>query len=161
MTIALIFAINHNNVIGDRGKLPWHLSNDLKRFKEITTGGTVVMGRKTFESIGKPLPKRRNIVLSRDSNYKHDGIEVLHSIDDIENISKNETVFIIGGAEIYRMFENVSDVLYITVVDSDMEGDTKFYINLNNGWRLIEEIDGFKDEKNEYNYKFLKYERKK
>lgn len=119
------------------------------------------MGRKTFESIGKPLPKRRNIVLSRDSNYKHDGIEVLHSIDDIENISKNETVFIIGGAEIYRMFENVSDVLYITVVDSDMEGDTKFYINLNNGWRLIEEIDGFKDEKNEYNYKFLKYERKK
>ena len=122
-----IVAMTQNRVIGKDGDLPWHLPEDLKFFKKTTSGHPIVMGRKTYESIGRPLPKRQNIVLTRDREWSAEGVDVIHSPEDIEklNLDKSE-VFIIGGAEIYKLFLNYMDELIITHVKGVYEGDTYF-----------------------------------
>lgn len=133
MRIAMIWAMAENRVIGRNNKLPWHLPNDLKYFKQLTTGKPVIMGRKTYDSIGKPLPNRVNIVVTRDGNFQADGIKVVHDLPsaielaDAEClISGADEVIIMGGAEIYKLGLPYADRLYITFVHSEVEGDAYF-----------------------------------
>ncbi|MDD4530226.1 MAG: dihydrofolate reductase [Candidatus Gracilibacteria bacterium] len=125
----IIVGMSKNRTIGKNGKLPWHIPEDLKSFKEITTGGTIVMGRKTYESIGKPLPNRRNIILS---SQKIDGLETYASIEEmlekLENENIVEKIFIIGGTQIYQTFlnKNLVDYIYLSLIPGEFEGDTYF-----------------------------------
>lgn len=154
--INIIAAISKNNVLGKDNKLLWHLPNDLKYFKKITTGKTVVMGRKTFESIGKPLPNRRNIVVS-NRNLNIENVEIVNNIKDI--ISLNDDIFIIGGGEIYKSTINLADKLYITLIDFEFSGDVYFPdIDLTK-WKITNKEYHQKDEKNKYDYTFIIYER--
>lgn len=155
--IALVSAVAKNGVIGDKNNLPWYLPEDLKRFKEITAGKTVLMGRKTFESIisrlGKPLPNRTNIVITRDSNYKApEGAIVQTDIKSALREHAQKDIFIIGGGEIYKQTIDLADTLYITHIDKDIEGDTKFPEIDNSKWKLESE------EKHE-GYSFAVYKR--
>lgn len=129
MTLIIIAALNSKRVIGKDGKVPWNIPEDLKRFKMLTTGHTVVMGRKTFETLGGPLPHRRNIVLSRTliGTRLPEPVEVYPAIDAaLAHLPSNESVFIIGGGEIYRQFLTAADELMLTVVHNDAEGDAFF-----------------------------------
>ena len=127
--INIIVAMNKDGIIGLNNDLPWKLSQDLKYFKNATSNSTVVMGRKTYESIGKPLPNRKNIVLTRDTNLKIEGVEICHSVLDILKRSYeyiNENIFIIGGSEIYKLFLPYVNKMYITMINEEVEGDTYF-----------------------------------
>ena len=118
-----IVAMDRNRAIGKGGTLPWHFPEDLKFFKETTSGGTILMGRKTFDSIGKPLPKRRNLVLSR-SMEPREGVEIIRSLEELGSLFQPEDqVFVIGGAEVFKMLLPGLDALYVTHVDGDYEGD--------------------------------------
>jgi dihydrofolate reductase len=123
--INIIVAMSKNRVIGNANTLIWHLPEDLRRFKQLTTGNTIVMGRKTYESIGKPLPNRRSIIITRDTNYKVDGCEVVNSLEEALELSNNNC-FIIGGGEIYKQSLKIADRIYLTLVHKDFEGDTTF-----------------------------------
>lgn len=124
MKLAIIAAIANNRVIGREGKLPWHISEDLKRFKRLTTGHAVLMGRKTYESLGRPLANRRNVVVT---SAPIAGVECYHSIADaLAAVENQETVFIIGGAQLYSHLFTKADLLYLTFVDRDVEGDVLF-----------------------------------
>jgi len=126
--INLIAAIDDKRGIGSKGKLPWHLSEDLIRFKEITKGYAIIMGRNTFESIGKPLPDRRNIVITQDPNFNVADVTVVNSIDDALDVAKSDSgeVFIIGGAQIFVQTIDLADKLYLTQVEGDFNCDTFF-----------------------------------
>jgi len=126
--ISIICAIGKNNEIGFQNKLLWDIPDDMKHFKDITTGHTVVMGQKTFESIGKPLPKRHNIIVTLDKNYKNPDCEVCYSLENVlrEGKNKPEEIFIIGGGQIYRQSLPYADKLYLTIVDDSPEADTYF-----------------------------------
>ena len=129
MRISIIAAMAENGVIGRGGELPWHLTADLKRFKRLTTGHTIVMGRKTWESIGRPLADRRMVVVTRQSEYHADGIEVVSSLDEALALARTagaDEAFVIGGAEIYSLALPLADRLYITLVLAEVDGDTKF-----------------------------------
>ena len=155
--INIIVAYDKNLAIGKDNTLVWRQSADLKRFKELTTGHTVVMGRKTYESIGKPLPNRRNIVITRQ-DIKIDGIEIVNSIEDIKNIK--EDIFIIGGGEIYEKFIIFADRLYVTEIDCEIDADTWFpKIDLNL-WEIDSVEKHLSDAKNEFNYNFVNYLKK-
>jgi dihydrofolate reductase len=155
--IKLIVAISKNRVIGDSNKLIWNLPADLKRFKEITTGHSIVMGRKTYESIGRPLPNRRNIIITRDNTYQVEGCEIVNSIEEALLLT-NSDCFIIGGGEIYKQSLHLVDKIYMTLVDEDFEGDTTFP-ELDKSWYVSNQEDFSKDEKNPHNYSFIIYER--
>ena len=159
MSIRLICAISKNNVIGNENKLPWNISEDLKRFKELTSENIIVMGRKTYESIGRPLPKRKNIVLSRNKNLKIQGVEVMNSIEsviDSYNLQEKD-LYVIGGTFIYELFLEHCDYLHITNVERDYDGDAYFpEINWAN-WKLIDEINSYDDfEKTEFFFRDYK-----
>ena len=125
--INMIVATSKNNQIGINNTLPWHISEDLKYFRNTTSGKTVLMGRKTFESIGRALPNRRNIVLTRDTEFSYKDVETVHSLDKALKLCEQDgDVFIIGGGEIYATFLPYADYLYITLVDKVIEGDTSF-----------------------------------
>ncbi len=127
--ISMIGAVAKNLAIGKNNRLLWHIPEDLKRFKELTNGHAIIMGSKTFESLGRPLPHRTNIVIAKDANYKADGCTVVHSLDEaIIEAKKNEPdeIFIIGGGSIYAQFLPRADKLYITLVDKEYEADTFF-----------------------------------
>ncbi len=125
--INIIAAVSKNDVIGDNNSLIWNIPEDMKRFKSITTGKTVVMGRKTYESIGKVLPNRRNIIISRNSDYSVDNAEIVNSLEDALSIcSKNEEIYVIGGGEIYNQTIDIADNIYLTYIDKEFSGDTKF-----------------------------------
>ncbi|MFH1263766.1 MAG: dihydrofolate reductase [Pseudomonadota bacterium] len=127
MTISILVAMAKNRVIGAKGHLPWHISEDLKRFKKLTTGHAIVMGRKTFDSIRTPLPNRRNIVISRNPILRIPGVEIAHTWEEALQLCKGETeVFAVGGAEIYRLALPSADRLYLTLVEKDYQGDTFF-----------------------------------
>jgi dihydrofolate reductase len=127
MKLSLIVAMAENRTIGLNKEMPWHLSADLKKFKKITMGHPIIMGRKTFESIGKPLPGRKNIIISRNSNYLQEGCEVFNSLDSaLESCSKEEEIFVIGGATLYESILEKSDRLYITEIKKSFAGDTWF-----------------------------------
>ncbi len=158
--ISLIVAMSQNRVIGREGQIPWHLSEDLKRFKQITMGHPVVMGRKTFESIGKPLPGRENIVLTRDPHFNPPGVTLIHAVDEILNM--NGEIFVIGGAEIYKQFLPQSDKIYLTLIDDEFDGDAFFpEIDWENDFQIIEKSEILYSEKDHLPYQFVTAVRKK
>jgi len=160
MITSIIVAIAKNNAIGKDNKLLWYLPNDLKHFKDVTTGHTVIMGRKTFDSVGKPLPKRRNIVITRQ-DITIEGCEVVKSIEAALALCAGEDeVFIVGGAEIYRQAIPLTNRIYLTVIDHYFDGDT-FFPELNaNEWEEKERENFEPDDKNKYYYSFITLERR-
>ena len=161
---SIIVAIANKNIIGGDNKLLWHISEDLKRFKSITTGHTIVMGRKTFESFPKPLPNRHHVVLTRDKNYKVDSDQVT-VINDIETVMKTyensgSEIFIIGGGEIYNLFLPYCNKLYLTKIKEDFEGDTYFPEINYNEWTITESSEDYIDSKNNLSYQFINLCRK-
>ncbi len=154
--INLIACMGKNRVIGKGNQMPWHLPADLKYLKKTTLGHTVVMGRKTFESIGKPLPGRKNVILTRDEHFEATGCEVLHSIDEI--LSRNEELYILGGANIYEQFMPFADRLYITRIEQEFEGDA-FFPEIDESWAEVSKDKGIQDEKNPYEYYFIVYKK--
>jgi dihydrofolate reductase len=161
MILSLIAAIGKNNELGKDNKLLWDLPADMRHFRETTSGHPVVMGRKTFESIGRPLPKRRNIVITRDSSYSREGIEVVHSIEEAIALFKEipEEVFIIGGAEIYKQSLPFANRLYITRVESNFDADA-FFPEIGPEWQETFRDDHISDESHAFPYSFLIYEKK-
>lgn len=159
--LSFIVAMDENGVIGKDNDLPWYLPNDLKYFKEVTSGHNIIMGRKTFESIGRPLPNRKNIILTRDESYQADGCVVVHSMKELEPYLQEDEVFLIGGAELFNIALPRADRLYITRIHDTFEGDTYFpNIDLTK-WELIEQTPGKTDERNLHDHTFLIYERKR
>jgi len=160
--ISLIWAMDENRVIGYRNQLPWRLPEDLKFFKRVTMGHPIMMGRKTFESIGKPLPGRENIIVTRDESYQKEGCAVMNSIEDFMSYAKGkeEEIFVIGGAEIFKEVLPEADKLYLTMIHHQFEGDTFFPVFDIEKWELESREIGPKDEKNPYDYEFLIYKRK-
>ena len=157
MIISMIAAMANNRVIGLDNKMPWHLPADLQHFKAVTTGKPVIMGRKTFESIGRPLPGRRNIIITRNSEYTAQGIEVVTTPDAaLELVATAEEVMIIGGGNIYEQFLPKAERLYLTFIDLDVKGDTQFpdYNKVAN-WYVKEEQENHPDDKNLSSYKFV------
>jgi dihydrofolate reductase len=164
MTLSLIVIVSSNNVIGRDNKLPWHMPADLKRFKNLTMGHHVLMGRRTFDEIRKPLPGRVNVIITRDPHFAAEGVALSRSID--EAINKAEAagdleVFLIGGGEIFNQVMHRADRMYMTRIHADIEGDTYFpdFDDVNE-WKLIEAEHFEADEKNAYPYSFLTYERR-
>lgn len=149
--------MSKNRVIGDSNSLIWSLPNDLKRFKQLTTGQTVIMGRKTYESIGRPLPNRRNIIITRDENYEAIGCEIVNSLEEALLLS-GEDCFIIGGGEIYKQSLPIADKIYLTLIQEDFQGDTSFP-ELGDEWVKISREDHESDEKNPHKYSFIEYEK--
>ena len=149
--------MSKNRVIGNNNELIWKLSSDLKRFKELTTGHPVVMGRKTYESIGRPLPNRRNIIITRNSEYEIEGCETVSSLEEALLLT-GSNCFIIGGGEIYKQSLELADKIYLTLVHHEFEGDTQFP-ELGTEWATIDTKDFTADEKNQYDYSFIEYER--
>jgi len=154
--ISAIVAMGENRVIGAKNQLPWHLPADLAHFKTITTGHPILMGRKTYESIGKPLPNRTNIILTRDPNYQVDGCLVVSSVDEaIAQTPADTEIFIIGGAEIYQQFLSHIQRLYLTIVHQEFDGDV-FFPKMNmDEWKEISREAHTADERNVYAYSFL------
>ncbi|AMR34521.1 dihydrofolate reductase [Mucilaginibacter sp. PAMC 26640] len=158
--ISIIVAIGENYAIGKNNQLLWHMPNDLKHFKEITSGHTVIMGRKTFDSVGKPLPKRRNIVVTRQ-DIEITGCEVVKSIDEgLKLCAQDEEVFIIGGAEIYRQAMEKTDRIYLTIIHKDFEADTFFPEIDHSQWNEVNRENFDADEKNPIPYAFIELERR-
>lgn len=160
MQLSIIVAMDRNRVIGRGDTLPWHISSDLKNFKKITMGNPIIMGRKTHESIGRPLPGRENIILTRDKNYSSEGCTVLHSMDEIfEHCKDVDEVMITGGSEIYKLSLEKATRLYLTEVHTEIEGDTFFPEFDRNEWKELSREDHSSDEKNEFDYSFVLLER--
>ncbi len=160
MQISIIAGMADDRLIGVDNKLPWHLSADLQRFKAITMGKPIIMGRKTHESIGKPLPGRRNIVITHDKSFKSVGCEVYHSLQEaFEALKEYAEVMIIGGAEIYKQTLPLANKMYLTFIHHYFEGD-KYFPKWNaEEWREVEHTDYAADEKNPYPYSFVVMER--
>jgi dihydrofolate reductase len=159
MDISIIVAVAENGVIGKDNQLLWRLSEDLKLFKKRTSHHVVIMGRKTYDSIGKPLPNRLNIVVSRSKDLKIEGCTVVNTLQDAIEIAKNESdkdeVFIIGGEKIYNLAESLATKLYLTKVHASLEGDAFFNLKPYENWRTISSVSYSKDEKNEYAFEVL------
>lgn len=162
MSLSIIAAMDQNQLIGEQGKIPWDLPADFKYFKETTMGAPVIMGRKTFESIGFPLPGRKNIILTRNKDYAAEGCEIVHSQAEIldEFLEKKEEAFIIGGAEIYKQFLPYSDKLYLTIIDHQFSGDTYFPEIDWEKWEEVSKKKGTTNSNNPYSYSYYVYQRK-
>jgi dihydrofolate reductase len=159
--ITIIAAIAKNNALGKNNQLIWHLPADLIRFKKTTLHHYVIMGRKTFESLNKPLPNRTTVIVTRNKKYKADGCIVVHSLKDALEVSKNEeNVFILGGAKIYEQAIKFADVLDITLVHHTFEADAFFPEIDKTIWKENSRQDFKADEKNKYDYSFVTYTRK-
>lgn len=153
--------MGEKNEIGFENQLLWHLPKDLKHFKDLTSGHPIIMGRKTYESIGKPLPNRTNIVVSRQKDWFEEGILIVGSIKEAVKFAKkiDEEVFIIGGGNIYAQTMDVVDRLEVTLVKADLEADTYFPKIDPKVWRKVDEVCHEKDEKNQYDFCFQTYEK--
>jgi dihydrofolate reductase len=161
--VKIIVACDENRVIGKNNSLIWHLPADLKRFKLLTTGKIIIMGRKTFDSIGKPLPNRISLVVTRQKDYHVDGVEVAHSLEEAILKAKSlrkEDIFIIGGAEIYQLAMSIADQILLTRLHDVFEGDAYFPEIPATDWEVIENEKGETDEKNPFQYSFVTYQRK-
>ena len=157
----MIAAVAENNALGKNNELVWHLPNDFKRFKELTTGHHIIMGRKTFESFPKPLPNRTHIVITRQENYQPEGCIVVNSIEKaIELCPENEDSYIIGGGEIYNLGMQYTDIIEITKVHNTFEADAFFPKISDSDWQLVESEENFKDEKHLYDYTYETYIRR-
>lgn len=161
--ISLVVAAATNNAIGKEGKLPWYLPNDMKHFKNVTWGMPVIMGRKTFDSLGKSLAGRKNIVITRHPQWKAAGVVVVKSIDNALFVAKEtdaKEVMVIGGGEIYKTFFDKAKRIYLTRVEAEPEADTFFPVLNPKEWSLTSQQNYEADEKNAYNYSFQIWERK-
>ena len=162
MILSIIVAAAENRVIGRDNGLVWRMSSDLKHFKALTTGHSIIMGRRTFESVGRALPNRRNIVITRNANYVAEGCEVVHSVEKaLELTREEEEVFVTGGGTIYEYLWKQADRLYLTIVHTSAEGDTVIPEVSLEDWEEVSRERFPADEKNEYAYSFVNYERKK
>nr|WP_247664726.1 type 3 dihydrofolate reductase [Pseudoalteromonas sp. MMG010] len=153
----MIAAMANNRVIGLDNEMPWHLPADLQHFKKVTTGKPVIMGRKTFESIGRPLPNRRNIIITRNSEYQSEGIETVSSPEAaLELVFDVEEIMIIGGGNIYQQFLPIADRLYLTLIDLEVAGDTQFpeYMTVAN-WKTLDEQQVTSNNDTLPSYKFV------
>ena len=160
MKISVIAAMSENRVIGRDGALPWHLPTDLARFKSITTGHTVIMGRKTFESVGQPLPNRRTIVITRNNDYQCAGVFIAHSLDEaLDHVAREDEIFILGGEAVYRIALPRADRLYLTIIHATIEGDTHFPPFDPDQWKLVEDERHEPDDRHAYAFSFRRYER--
>jgi dihydrofolate reductase len=160
MKISIIVAMAANGVIGNDNELPWHLPADLKHFKQTTMGKPILMGRKTWESIGRPLPGRTNIVITRDSAYSAAGCIVVNSIEAaIAAAGEQDEVMVIGGAELYRQVLPCADTIYLTRIHASFDGDTRFPEISDTEWQQLERVDHEADEKNLQDYSFIRLER--
>lgn len=167
MRISLIWAMAENRTIGRNNKLPWHLPNDLKYFKQLTTGKAVIMGRKTYESIGRPLPNRTNIVITRDADYTAEGVNVVTSLDQAIELAEasslvnaSDEVIVMGGAEIYNLCLPRADRLYITFVHAEVHGDAFFPEFDLSQFTEIGRESFSADDANPYNYSFAVFDKK-
>ena len=161
MRLSIIVAMAENGVIGRDGTLPWHISDDLKRFKRITMGCPIIMGRKTYDSIGRPLPGRRSVVITRQEDWQADGVTAVGSVDEaLAECQDVDEAFVIGGAEIYRLALDKADRLYLTRVEAEVDGDVRLPEIAWNDWQLVEQESGEPDDKNPYPYKFETYDRR-
>lgn len=156
----MIWAMDRNHLIGKDNALPWRLPNDMKHFIAETRGKTVVMGRKTFESIGSPLPKRRNLVLTRNSEWKAEGVEIVHDFVDVVEMAEHEEIMIIGGSEVYRLALPYADQLIVTYIDHEFEGTDYFPSVEWEAWTPVDEREGIQDEQNAYPHRFVTYQRR-
>ena len=161
MTVSLVVAASTNNVIGRDGGLPWHLPDDLRHFKRITTGKPVIMGRRTCDSIGRPLPDRHNIVMTRDPGYVAEGCDVVSSVAEALDVAGDANeVMVIGGGQVYRDFLPRADRIYMTRVQAEVQGDAFFPGIDGNGWRLVSVEHHAADEKHEYPFEMMVFERR-
>lgn len=162
--ISLLVAMDRNRVIGLDGDMPWNLPNDLKYFKEKTMNHTIIMGRKTFTSLGRVLPKRKHVVLTRNMNLGlPEEVVLIHDIEEIKNINHqnpDEEYFVIGGGKIFEQVLPFADRMYITLIDEEFEGDVYFPKFDEKEWKLVSDKKGEKNERNPYNYTYLQYDRK-
>ncbi len=164
MVVSLIVAVSSNGVIGRDGGLPWRLSNDLKHFKKLTMGHHLIIGRRTWDEVGKPLPGRTMVVVTRSRRFAPEGVRVAHSLEEALDIARDDDEpFIGGGAHIYRMaLEKILvDRLYITRVHAEVDGDTFFPDIKFDAWKLVSEEHHEADERNQYPFSFLIFERKR
>lgn len=160
MVISLVVAMDRNGLIGRDGDLPWRLPNDLKHFKRLTVGKTVLMGRKTWISLGRPLPDRDNWVLTRDPQFAAEGCRVFHHLDDALAAHAGDELMVIGGAELYWQTLPLAQRLYITEVDAHLDGDTHFPALDATQWRLVFEEPHPADDRHAYAYSFKLLERR-
>ncbi len=163
MIISIIAAIGNNNVIGINNALPWDLPADLAHFRKLTAGKPVVMGQRTFESIGKPLPERINIILSRDEKFCPEGCIVVQSVDQALNSARKagvKEVMICGGVSVYNQFLPLADRMYLTLIKGDFQGDSYFPSFDYNDWNEIERTEHEPDKDNPYKYAFVVLEKK-
>lgn len=161
--LSIIVAIANNNVIGKDNKLIWHLPEDLKRFKNLTTGHTIIMGRKTFESLGRVLPNRKHVILCNDAtlDINDENVEVLPDINLLDKyIQSEEENFVIGGATIYKLLMPYANKMYITKINKDFEGDVYFPKIKEDEWQVVSKEQGLKNEANPYDYEYVNYVRK-
>ena len=158
--ISMLVAMDENRVIGKDGDLPWRLPNDLKFFKEVTTGHSILMGRKTYDSIGRPLPNRRNLVITRNQGFSPEGVEVLHSLEEVKPLAaKEEEFFVIGGETLFKQLFSITDRIYLTLIHEKFDGDTYFPDFPEEEWKIVSSTEGKTDENNIYPHTFLVYER--
>lgn len=158
--ISIIVAVAKNGVIGDKNSLLWHLREDMVHFRTTTSGHPVVMGRKTYDSIGRPLPKRTNVVITRDTNLAIEGCTVVHSLEEaVAMFDKSEEVFIIGGAQIYAQALAIADRIYLTVIDKEYEGDTSFPEIDYSAWKEISREEYVRGEEFEHPFAFITLEK--
>ena len=161
--IKILVACDENRVIGKDNQLIWHLPADLKRFKSLTTGHVILMGRKTYESIGKPLPNRTTIVITRQADFQAEGTIIAHSVDEAILKAKSlsrEDIFIVGGAEIYTVSMALADQILLTQLHDIFEGDAFFPEISPETWEIVDRERGLTDEKNPFQYSFITYQKK-
>ncbi|MED0679893.1 dihydrofolate reductase [Aneurinibacillus thermoaerophilus] len=158
--ISIVVAMDQNRVIGKENKLPWHLPADLAHFKSLTMGHVIVMGRKTYESIGRPLPGRTNVILTKNPDYQAEGCVVLHSVEEVLSRFSEDPIDVIGGTQIITLFLPLADTLYLTLIKASFPGDTYLPTIDMSEWELISKRKGVKDAKNPYDYYFLTYKKR-
>lgn len=160
MITSIIVAMDMNRVIGKDNQLPWRLPRELQYVKQTTMGHPIILGRKNYEAIGRPLPGRRNIVMTKDPQFSAEGCEIAHSVEEVYQLCEGEEeIFIFGGEQIYKLFLEKTDKLYVTVIHHEFEGDTFFPEIDYNQWKEISKVQGITDEKNPYTYFYHVYER--
>lgn len=157
----IVVAMGEKNEIGSGNQLLWHLPKDLKHFKDLTSGHPIIMGRKTYESIGKALPNRTNIVVSRKKNWFQEGVLIVGSLKEAVKFAKkiDENIFIIGGGNVYEQTMEIADRLEVTLVKANLEADTYFPKINSKFWKMTSEVCHEKDEKNQYDFCFQTYEK--
>lgn len=162
MLVSLIVAADENNLIGASGAMPWHLPDDLRHFRNMTTGKPIVMGRRTFEAIGRPLPNRDNLILTRNPDYRADGCRVVGAMDEVEQAVAGDCpeLMVIGGAQIYALALPAADRIYLTRIHAQFSGDTWFPTIDPDAWEQVSCQHGSVDERNQYPHSFITLQRR-